>query len=57
MPLPFDPTPVFLGVKFDRTLSFTPHVAFVHSKAAPRMRACLSVIAGSDVDGPYRDGC
>ena len=45
--LPFNPSPVFLGIKFDRTLSFSPHVSLVQAKAAPRIRALKAISARS----------
>jgi hypothetical protein len=46
-PLNFNPTPIFLGVKFDRTLSFLPHVRGVQSRSAPRLKALKSISAKS----------
>ena len=46
-PLPFNPSPVFLGVKFDRTLSFSSHVSMVQAKAAPRIRALKCIASKS----------
>ena len=43
--LRFNPTPTFLGVTFDRTLSFSKHVALLKAKFFPRLKAlrCISV--------------
>ena len=41
-PLLFNPTPKFLGVTFDRTLSFGAHVQFLCSKFYPRHKATAS---------------
>ena len=43
--LRFNPTPTFLGVTFDRTLSFSKHVSSLKVKFFPRLKAicCISV--------------
>ena len=41
-PFLFNPTPKFLGVTFDRTLSFGAHVQFLCSKIYPRHKATAS---------------
>ena len=43
--LRFNPTPTFLGVTFDRTLSFSKHVSSLKAKFFPRLKAlcCISV--------------
>jgi ribonuclease HI len=45
-PIGFNPTPVFLGVKFDRTLSFRPHVDAVAQKMKKRLNT-LRVLTGT----------
>ena len=42
--LHFNPTPTFLGVIFDRTLSFSKYVSFLKVKFFPRLKAlrCIS---------------
>ena len=42
--LRFNPTPTFLGVTFDRTLSFSKHVSSLKAKFFPRLKAlrCIS---------------
>ena len=42
--LRFNPTPTFLGVIFDRTLSFSKHVSSLKAKFFPRLKAlrCIS---------------
>ena len=42
-PLLFNPTPKFLGVTFDRTLSFGAHVQSLSSKFYPRHKALCSI--------------
>ena len=42
-PLAFCPTPTFLGVTLDRTLSFHPHVSRLRAKAFPRLLALKSI--------------
>ena len=46
-PLLFNPTPKFLGVTFDRTLSFGAHVQSLCSKFYPRHKALCSIAAAS----------
>ena len=46
-PLLFNPTPKFLGVTFDRTLSFGAHVQFLCSKFYPRHKALRSIATAS----------
>ena len=43
--LRFNRTPTFLGVTFDRTLSFSKHVSLLKAKFLPRLKAlpCISV--------------
>ena len=43
----FNPTPTFLGVTFDRTLSFGPHVQSLCSKFYPRHKALRSIATAS----------
>ena len=43
IPLSFNPTPKFLGVTFDRTLSFGPHVQSLCSKFYRRHKALRSI--------------
>ena len=45
--LRFNPTPTFLGVTFDRTLSFTKHVSLLKAKFFPRLKAlrCISAFS------------
>ena len=40
----FNPTPIFLGVTFDHTLSFSKHVSLLKTKFFPRLKAlrCIS---------------
>ena len=47
--LRFNPTQTFLGVTFDRTLSFTKHVSSLKAKFFPRLQAlrCISVSSWS----------
>ena len=42
--LRFNPTPTFLGVTFDRTLSFSNHVSLLKAKLFPHLKAlcCIS---------------
>ena len=44
--LRYDPTPTFLGITFDRTLSFLPHIKNIRAKSFPRLKA-LKFIASS----------
>ena len=46
-PLLFNPTPKFLGVTFDRALSFGAHVQFLCSKFYPRHKALCSIATAS----------
>ena len=48
----FNPTPTFLGVTFDRTLSFSKHVSSVKAKFFPRLKALRCISASSW--GPLR---
>ena len=43
----FNPTPTFLGVTFDRTLSFSKHVSSMKAKFFPRHKAlrCISAFS------------
>ena len=43
--LRFNPTPTFLGITFDRTLSFSKHVSSLKAKFFPRLKVlrCISV--------------
>ena len=45
--LRFEPNPVFLGVRYDRVLSFRQHAEMVAARAAGRSRV-LSMLAGQD---------
>jgi len=47
--LTFNPTPKFLGVTFDRTLSFGSHIQSFRTKFFPRFKALRSIacIVGS----------
>ena len=45
--LRFIPTPTFLGVTFDRTLSFAKHVSLLKAKFFPRLKALRCVSASS----------
>ena len=47
IPLSFNPTPKFLGVTFDRTLSFGAHVQFLCSKFYPRHKTLRSIATAS----------
>ena len=49
----FNPTPTFLGVTFDRTLSFSKHVSSLKAKFFPRLKA-LHCISASPW-GPSKD--
>ena len=46
-PLLFNPTPTFLGVTFDRTLSFGAHVQSLCSKFYSRQKALRSIATAS----------
>ena len=43
----FNPTPTFLGVTFDRTLSFSKHVSSLKAKFFPRLKASRCISASS----------
>ena len=43
----FNPTPTFLGVTFDRTLSFSKHVFSLKAKFSPRLKALCCISASS----------
>ena len=43
--LRFNPIPTFLGVTFDRTLSFSKHVSSLKAKFFPRLKALLCISA------------
>ena len=45
--LHFNPTPTFLGVTFDRTLSFSKHVSSLKAKFFPRLKALRCISASS----------
>ena len=45
--LRFNPTPTFLGVIFDRTLSFSKHVSSLKAKFFPRLKALCCISASS----------
>ena len=45
--LRFNPTAVFLGVTFDRTLSFSKHVSSLKAKFFPRLKALRCISASS----------
>ena len=45
--LRFNPTPTFLGVTFDRTLSFSKHVSLLKPKFFPRLKALRCISASS----------
>ena len=45
--LRFNPTPAFLGVTFDRTLSFSKHVSSLKAKLFPRLKALRCISASS----------
>ena len=45
--LRFNPTPTFLGVTFDRTLSFSKHVSSLKAKFFPRLKALGCISASS----------
>ena len=45
--LHFNPTPTFLGVTFDHTLSFSKHVYLLKTKFFPRLKALHCVSASS----------
>ena len=43
----FNPTPIFLGVTFDRTLSFCKHVSSLEAQFFPRLKALRCISASS----------
>ena len=45
--LGFNPTPTFLGVTFDQTLSFSKHVSSLKAKFFPRLKALRCISASS----------
>ena len=45
--LHFNPTPTFLGVTFDSTLSFSKHVSSMKAKFFPRLKALRCISASS----------
>ena len=45
--LRFNPTPTFLGVTFDRTLSFSKHVSSLKAKFFPRLKVLRCISASS----------
>ena len=45
--LRFNPTPTFLGVTFDRTVSFSKHVSSLKAKFFPRLKALHCISASS----------
>ena len=45
--LRFNPTPTFLGITFDRTLSFSKHVSSLKAKFFPRLKALRCISASS----------
>ena len=45
--LRLNPTPTFLGVTFDRTLSFSKHVSSLKAKLFPRLKALCCISASS----------
>ena len=45
--LHFNPTPTFLGVTFDDTLSFSKHVSLLKAKFFPRLKALRCISASS----------
>ena len=51
--LRFNPTPTFLGVTFDRTVSFSKHVSSLKAKFFPRLKALRCISASSW--GPYKE--
>ena len=51
--LRFNPTPTFLEVTFDRTLSFSKHVFSLKAKFFPRLKALRCIFASSW--GPYKE--
>ena len=51
----FNPTSTFLGVTFDRTLSFTKHVSSLKAKFFPRLKAlrCISASSWGPLRSPF----
>ena len=45
--LRFNATPTFLGVTFDRTLSFSKHISLLKAKFFPRLKALRCISASS----------
>ena len=45
--LHFNPTPTFLGITFDRTLSFSKHVSLLKAKIFPHLKALCCISATS----------
>ena len=45
--LRFNPTPTFLGVTFDRSLSFSKHISLLKAKFFPRLKALRCISASS----------
>ena len=45
--LHFNPTPTFLGVTFDRSLSFSKHASLLKAKFFPRLKALRCISASS----------
>ena len=43
----FNPTPTFLGIIFDHTLSFSKHVSSLKAKFFPRLKALCGISASS----------
>ena len=53
-PPPLHPTPTYLGVTFDRSLSFSIHVSSLKAKFFPRLKAfrCISASSWSPLKSP-----
>ena len=53
--LRFNPTPTFLGVTFDRTLSFSKHVSSLKTRFFSRLKAlrCISASSWGPLRSPY----
>ena len=51
--LHFNPTPTFLRVIFDRTVSFSQHVSLLKAKFFPRLKALCCISASSW--GPFKE--
>ena len=51
--LHFNPTPTFLGIIFDRTLSFSKHASSLMAKFFPRLKALRGISASSR--GPSKE--